>query len=82
MSATTIKLEGELLEQIKPFLKKKQSLSAFVRESIKNEIKRKKMRKAAIMYTENMIEEQEEIDEMNEWESSDLSKPMESHEPR
>ena len=73
MSATTIKLEGELLEQIKPFLLKKQSLSAFVRESIRNEIKRKKMKKAAIVYTENMVEEKDEIVEMNEWESSDLA---------
>jgi len=79
MSATTIKLEAEILEQIKPFLEKKQSLSAFVRESIRNEIKRKKMTKAAIMYTEIMIEE---TDEMNEWESSDLSKPVTNDEPR
>ena len=81
MSASTIKLDGEILEEIKPFLEKKQSLSAFVRQSIRNEIKRKKMKKAAITYSETMNEDKDEINEMSEWESADLSRPMKNHEP-
>jgi hypothetical protein len=79
MKATTVKIGEEILNEIKPLLDKKQTLTAFVKESVQNEIKRKKMKNSAIYYMKSLKERRSEAEELNEWESANLA-PVIDHE--
>ncbi|MDH4199899.1 MAG: hypothetical protein OEV66_05910 [Spirochaetia bacterium] len=73
MSATTIKLDGRILAEIDPYLEKNQTLTSFIRESVQREIKRRKMKLAASSYIKNLEKHKQEKQDLDEWESADLS---------
>jgi len=73
MSATTVKLDAELLQEIAGVKPREQTLSAFVRESLKRELRRRKMRDAAEAYVTLLAGDPQERNEMREWGSARLS---------
>ncbi|HLB58572.1 MAG TPA: hypothetical protein VJL87_00615 [Bdellovibrionota bacterium] len=75
MKATTIKLEGKLLTQLKSIKPQQLSLSAFVRELIEHAIRRQRLQKAAYQYSSFLASKKEERDWLEEWETADLSHP-------
>ena len=72
MKATTIKIEDPLLNKLKKVMPKDTSISAFVREVLENDIRRRGMIEAAERYVEFLESNREEQFDLQEWESSDL----------
>ena len=73
MPATTVKLDSELLREIGKIKPPKQTLSAFVRESLERDIRWRKLRDAAEAYRLLLAENEDERREIEEWESSHLA---------
>jgi predicted CopG family antitoxin len=67
MSATTIKLEGPILKELKEFKRSDQSLSALIRELLQSELRRRKMLRAARDYAAFMKDNPAESFEMDAW---------------
>jgi len=76
MPATTVKVEGDLLKAIEQIKPRDQTVTAFVREVLEREVRRAKLRDAAIRYTEFIRDADDERDWMSEWESADLAGPV------
>ena len=74
MKATTIKLEGPILEELMAFKRPDQNLTALVRELLKAQIHRSKMARAAEEYTAFMRENAEESMELDAWASAPLDR--------
>ena len=72
MIATTIKIENPLLGQMREVMPRDKSVSAFVREIIEKEIRRRKMIDSAEQYTAFLQTHTGERSEMEDWEKSDL----------
>lgn len=72
MQATTIKLEGEILKELRPFIPAQQSLSAFVREVLEQEIKKRKMVQSAEEYSHFLESHPEEKNWLQAWEKASL----------
>lgn len=75
MEATTIKIEDPLLGNLKKLVPGEKSLSAFVREVLEQEIRRKSMIEAAEKYVRFIESNAKEGEQMAEWESADLESP-------
>lgn len=75
MRATTIKVEGDLLDEIEKVKPKTQSLSAYVRSVLRREVLRHKMAGAAERYAELLRSNPDERGWLDEWETADLDKP-------
>ena len=75
MSATTVKLESGLLREIARVKPAQQSLSAFVREVIERDIRRRKLKEAAHAYQALLAENEREHKDLEAWESADLAAP-------
>ncbi len=75
MKATTIKIENPLLDELNEIRPSKKSLSAYVKEVLEQDVRRKKMREAAEQYGQFLITNPEEKTWLEEWESSDLASP-------
>ncbi len=73
MPATTVKLDSELLREISKIKSPKQTLAAFVRESLQRDIERRKLRAAAETYCQLLEENEEERRELEEWEAAHLA---------
>jgi hypothetical protein len=73
MQATTIKIEDPMLSEIKNILPKDQSLSAFIREVLEREIRRRKMIDAGNQYAEFLAGSASEREWLEDWESADLT---------
>jgi hypothetical protein len=67
MKATTIKLEGSILEELMAFKRPDQNLTALVRELLKAQIHRSKMAQAAEEYTTFLRENKGEAIELDDW---------------
>ncbi len=78
MKATTIKLENPLLNELNGVRPSQKSLSAFVKEILEQDIRRRKMREAARKYQEFLTANPEEKSWLEEWESVDLTRPPQS----
>ena len=76
MSATTIKLEGEILREIRAMKESDQSISAYVREVLKHEISQRRMAEAARKYQMFLAEDVDESLSMKEWETASLDQPL------
>jgi len=74
MSATTIKLEGELLKDIQKVKPHAQSISSYVREVLEHNIKQARMNEAAHQYQAFLKGDMEEVNDLNEWEAAPLEK--------
>lgn len=75
MSATTIKVEGNLLKDIKKCLAVSQSVTAFVRETLEKEVRQRQMIAGAEAYNKFLQENPEEQEWLEDWEEADLLNP-------
>jgi hypothetical protein len=73
MSATTVKLDGELLRAIAAVKSPKQTLSAYVREALQRDLRRLQMRQAAETYAKLLRTNASEREAMDEWEAAPLA---------
>lgn len=78
MSATTIKVEGNLLKDIKKCLATSQSVTAFVRETLEKEVRQRQMIAGAEAYNKFLQENPEEQEWLEDWEEADLLNPPET----
>lgn len=76
MKATTIKVEGDLLNEIEKVKPSSQSLSAYVRAVLRREVLRHKMADAAERYAELLRSNPDERGWLEEWEHADLDTPV------
>src|SRR5262245_39253063 len=72
MKATTIKVEGELLEELERTKPPRQSLSAYVRALLQQAVVRRRMIDAADRYAEFVRDTPEGRTWLAEWDSADL----------
>lgn len=75
MKATTIKVEGALLESLERAKPEKQSLSAYVRTLLERALRQEQLAAAADRYAEFVRESPEEAEWLGTWERSDLATP-------
>jgi hypothetical protein len=73
MAATTVKLESELLRKIAKAKGPTQTLAAFVREAVENDLRRRQLRVAAEAYQQFLSKNKTERRDLEEWEKADLS---------
>ena len=74
MKATTIKLDGSILEELMAFKRPDQNLTALVRELLKAQMHRSKMARAAEEYTAFLRENTEESTQLDGWASAPLDR--------
>jgi len=74
MKATTVKLDGSILQELKAFKRPGQNLTALVRDLLKAQIHRSKMARAAEEYTAFLSQSAEESMELNAWASAPLDR--------
>ena len=75
MSATTIKLEGEVLREILALKAPKQSITDYVRETLMRDARAQRLRDAAIAYKAFLEQNPGETEVLREWENADLAAP-------
>ena len=75
MKATTIKVEGDLLDQLERSKPPRQSLSAYVRSLLQQAVARQQMIEAAERYVDFVRESAEEREWLAEWDGADLVTP-------
>lgn len=75
MKATTIKVEGELLERLEQAKPPRQSLTTFVRSILEQDLRRRQMTAAAERYSEFLAEHASERAWLEEWDRADLASP-------
>jgi hypothetical protein len=73
MKATTIKLEGDLLQELEAAKPPSLSLSAYVREVLKKDLRRRRLTQAAVSYQEYLSASPEEQSWLREWDAADLA---------
>jgi len=76
MRATTIKVEGNLLEELNRRKPPSQSLSAYVRSVLQREVLRRKMADAAEQYAQFLSGTADERVWLEEWDRADLAAPV------
>jgi hypothetical protein len=75
MKATTIKVEGELLAELERTKPAAQSLTAYVRSILRQEVRRQQMIAAAERYTDFLQQHADERTWLEEWDRADLARP-------
>jgi urease accessory protein UreF len=70
---TTIKLEASVVREVAEILSGRQTLTAFVREAVTRDVRRRKMRAAATLYRETLDRDPDEAAAMDAWESAPLA---------
>jgi len=75
MKGTTIKLEGELLAELERAKPESQSLSAYVREVLSKDLRRRQLAQAAASDEEFLAANPKEKSWMREWDAADLASP-------
>ncbi len=73
MRATTIKLEGALLQELERAKPSRTSVSAFVREVLRKELQRRRLAEAAAEYEAFVSTNEEERTWLREWDEADLA---------
>lgn len=74
MPATTIKVEGELLERIDRHRPKNVTITAFVRAVLEQEMRRRETSQAADEYARFLAANDDERAWLADWDSADLAK--------
>ncbi len=82
MSATTIKIPGPILKELKGFKRPDQSLSALIREFLHAEIRRRKMAQAAQDYVSFVRENPAEYLETETWSAAQLDQDPAGKKPK
>jgi hypothetical protein len=72
MKATTIKIEGKLLQELEEAKPPSVSLSAYVRDVLKSDLRRRKLAQAAVSYRDFLAANPEEQSWLREWDEADL----------
>lgn len=72
MKATTIKIEGKLLQELEKAKPESVSLSAYVRQVLKKDLRRSRLAQAATSYQEFLAANPEEQSWLREWDEADL----------
>ncbi len=75
MKATTIKLEGDLLERLRAAKPPDRSLSAHVRWVLQKDLERRQARAAAATFKAFIDAHPEEQEWLSEWAAADLAAP-------
>jgi predicted CopG family antitoxin len=81
MSATTIKLESDLVAKVKTLKAKEESISRFVRGLIEKEHQSRENRAAAVQYQQFLNENPDEYAAQETWESAPLADDIEGKRP-
>jgi hypothetical protein len=81
MSATTIKLEADLVKKVVALKPKDESISRFVRGLIEKEHLARKNKEAAVVYQQFLDDNPEERAAMEGWETAPLVEDIEPKEP-
>jgi hypothetical protein len=81
MSATTIKIEGDLVKKITALKAKDESISGFVRDLIQKEYDARKNRAAAVVYQQFLEDNPDERAAMEVWELAPLVADIEPRKP-
>jgi predicted CopG family antitoxin len=81
MSATTIKLEADLVKKVSALKPKDESISAFVRELIEKEHRARENRASAVVYQQFLEDNPDERAAMEVWESAPLVDEIEPKKP-
>lgn len=76
MKATTVKLDGKILEELDEIRPPAISLTAFVKGVLHSEYQRRKMRDAALEYSKFLRASEGEAEFLQEWEAADLDRPV------
>lgn len=74
MSATTVKLDSALLEELRQMKPANQTLTALVRELLEAEIRRRRMVRAATEYTAFLEQNPDESSELELWANAPLER--------
>ncbi len=75
MSATTVKLDAEMLREIAEAKPAGQTLSSFVQSALKRDLRRRKMKHAAEAYLALPASSPDEREAQEKWEAAPLSQP-------
>jgi len=70
---TTIKLDSAVVREVAEILPERQTLTAFVREAVQRDVRRRKMSAAAEVYREILANDPLEAAAMDEWERAPLA---------
>lgn len=70
---TTIKLDSAVVREVAEILPERQTLTAFVREAVQRDVRRRKMRAAADAYREILANDPVEAAAMTAWERAPLA---------
>jgi predicted CopG family antitoxin len=81
MSATTIKLDADLVKKVTALKPKDESISGFVRELIEKEHRAREHRASAVLYQQFLRDNPQEIAAMEVWESAPLAGEIEPRKP-
>ena len=76
MKATTIKLDGAILRELKEFKAPNQNLTSLVRDLLRAQIHRRKMARAADEYMAFMSQNADESHELDAWASVPLDRDI------
>lgn len=74
MSATTVKLDSALLEQLRQMKPANQTLTALVRELLEAELRRRRMVRAATEYAAFLAQNRDESSELELWANAPLER--------
>jgi hypothetical protein len=74
MSATTVKIDGEVLAELKRIKPAGGTLTALVRDLLESEIRRRKMARAAAKYVAFLGKHPGESEELDAWASAPLER--------
>ena len=74
MKATTIKIEGELLNELEAAKPEAMSLSAYIRDVLRKDLARRRLSQAALSYEEFLATNPEEQSLLREWDEADLAR--------
>lgn len=75
MKATTVKIDGKILDEIVSVKPPEQTLTAFVRETLEGEVRQRKLREAASRYRELLEGNTKLREEADEWRDARLEEP-------
>ena len=74
MNATTVKIDGRMLADLKRIRRADQSLTALIRELLQTGIRRRKMSEAVGQYADFLSTTPDELEEMDAWASAPLER--------
>ncbi len=74
MKATTVKIEGELLNELEAVKPEAMSISAYIRDVLRKDLARRRLSRAAVSYEEFLAANPEEQSLLREWDEADLGR--------